>query len=120
MVEARGLKRRDEFQVFDFTNNLLCPDGWLGAINPQGVNHTAKRRPFHSPKRQFERFQRTLSSRLPNYSNPPTHGGALVAGVLASAELRQIWEAELAVMRDRIRAMRIGLVDALKAQVEAK
>jgi len=51
-----------------------------------------------------------------NYSNPPTHGGALVAGVLASAELRQIWEAELAVMRDRIRAMRIGLVDALKAQ----
>ncbi|HYO26890.1 MAG TPA: amino acid aminotransferase [Azonexus sp.] len=51
-----------------------------------------------------------------NYSNPPTHGGTLVSGVLASAELRQIWEAELAVMRDRIRAMRIGLVDALKAQ----
>ena len=51
-----------------------------------------------------------------NYSNPPTHGGALVAGVLASAELRQMWETELAGMRDRIRAMRTGLVDALKAQ----
>ena len=49
-----------------------------------------------------------------NYSNPPTHGGALVAGVLALAELRAQWEAELAGMRDRIRAMRTGLVDAIK------
>ncbi|MCL2345797.1 MAG: aspartate/tyrosine/aromatic aminotransferase [Desulfobulbus sp.] len=49
-----------------------------------------------------------------NYSNPPTHGGALVAGVLASAELRAQWESELAGMRDRIRAMRSGLVDAIK------
>ena len=50
-----------------------------------------------------------------NYSNPPIHGGALVAGVLASAELRAQWEAELAGMRDRIRAMRTGLVEAVKA-----
>ena len=51
-----------------------------------------------------------------NYSNPPTHGGALVAAVLASPELRQQWETDLAGMRARIRAMRIGLVDAIKAQ----
>ncbi len=51
-----------------------------------------------------------------NYSNPPIHGGALVAGVLASPELRQMWETELAGMRDRIRSMRTGLVDAIKAQ----
>jgi len=51
-----------------------------------------------------------------NYSNPPIHGGALVAAVLASPELRQMWENELAGMRDRIRAMRTGLVDAIKAQ----
>ena len=50
-----------------------------------------------------------------NYSNPHTHGAALVAGVLASTELRAQWEAELAGMRDRIRAMRTGLVDAIKA-----
>ncbi|MCP5269059.1 MAG: aspartate/tyrosine/aromatic aminotransferase [Zoogloeaceae bacterium] len=50
-----------------------------------------------------------------NYSNPPIHGGALVAAVLSSPELRQIWEQELAGMRDRIRAMRTGLVDAIKA-----
>jgi len=51
-----------------------------------------------------------------NYSNPPIHGGALVAGVLASPELRQMWETELAGMRDRIRGMRTGLVEAIKAQ----
>ncbi len=50
-----------------------------------------------------------------NYSNPPIHGGALVAAVLASPELRAMWEQELAGMRDRIRAMRTGLVDAIKA-----
>ncbi|HTY99979.1 MAG TPA: amino acid aminotransferase [Rhodocyclaceae bacterium] len=51
-----------------------------------------------------------------NYSNPPTHGGAVVAAVLASTELRQMWENELAGMRDRIRAMRAGLVDKLKSR----
>jgi aromatic-amino-acid transaminase len=50
-----------------------------------------------------------------NYSNPPTHGGAIVAACLASPELRQIWEDELGGMRDRIRAMRSSLVDKLKA-----
>jgi aromatic-amino-acid transaminase len=50
-----------------------------------------------------------------NYSNPPTHGGAVVAAVLASPELRQQWEDELAGMRDRIRAMRNSLVDRLTA-----
>ncbi|HJV05848.1 MAG TPA: amino acid aminotransferase [Chromobacteriaceae bacterium] len=51
-----------------------------------------------------------------NYSNPPIHGGAIVAAVLSTPELRQMWEDELAGMRDRIRAMRTGLVEAIKAQ----
>ncbi len=51
-----------------------------------------------------------------NYSNPPTHGGAIVGAVLSSPELRQEWETELAGMRDRIRAMRSGLVEAIKAE----
>lgn len=50
-----------------------------------------------------------------NYSNPPIHGGAVVAAVLGSSELRQMWEDELAGMRDRIRAMRTGLVEAIQA-----
>ncbi|HEX5127962.1 MAG TPA: amino acid aminotransferase [Rhodocyclaceae bacterium] len=51
-----------------------------------------------------------------NYSNPPTHGGAIVAAVLATPELRKQWEDELAGMRVRIRAMRMALVDKLAAR----
>lgn len=51
-----------------------------------------------------------------NYSNPPIHGGAIVAAVLNSPELRQMWEDELAGMRERIRAMRTSLVEQLKAE----
>ena len=50
-----------------------------------------------------------------NYSNPPIHGGAVVAAVLNNPELRTQWEQELAEMRVRIKAMRQKLVDGLKA-----
>ena len=50
-----------------------------------------------------------------NYSNPPTHGGTVVAMVLNTPELRALWEIELAEMRGRIKAMRHKLVDGLKA-----
>ncbi len=50
-----------------------------------------------------------------NYSNPPTHGAAVVATVLDTPELRALWEQELGEMRTRIRAMRQRLVDGLKA-----
>ena len=50
-----------------------------------------------------------------NYSNPPTHGGAVVASVLNNPELRALWEKELGNMRVRIKEMRQKLVDGLKA-----
>ena len=49
-----------------------------------------------------------------NYSNPPTHGGQVVATALATPELRKLWEDELAAMRVRIREMRQALVQKLK------
>ena len=51
-----------------------------------------------------------------NYSNPPTHGGSIVAAVLGDPKLRALWEEELAEMRNRIKAMRKALVDGLKAR----
>jgi aromatic-amino-acid transaminase len=51
-----------------------------------------------------------------NYSNPPTHGGAIVSTVLNTPELRALWANELAGMRDRIRTMRHQLVEKLHAQ----
>lgn len=50
-----------------------------------------------------------------NYSNPPTHGGSVVAMVLNTPELRLLWEQELANMRTRIRQMRVLLVANLKS-----
>ena len=55
-----------------------------------------------------------------NYSNPASHGGSIVDTVLASQELTAEWLGELAVMRDRIKAMRGALVSGLKSRgVEA-
>ena len=60
---------------------------------------------------QLKRVVRT------NYSNPPTHGGQIVAMVLTTTELRALWETELAGMRDRIRAMRSHLVEKLSTRL---
>lgn len=49
-----------------------------------------------------------------NYSNPPTHGGTVVATVLNTPELRALWEKELGDMRTRIKQMRVALVEKLK------
>ena len=59
---------------------------------------------------QLKRVVRT------NYSNPPTHGGKVVATVLSTPELRKLWEEELAGMRVRIREMRGAMVEKLKAK----
>jgi aromatic-amino-acid transaminase len=55
-----------------------------------------------------------------NYSNPPTHGGQVVATALATPELRKMWEDELAGMRVRIREMRQSLVQKLKAKAPSQ
>jgi aromatic-amino-acid transaminase len=57
---------------------------------------------------QLKRVVRT------NYSNPPMHGGKVVATVLSTPELRQLWEDELAQMRVRIKQMRDALVQKLR------
>lgn len=55
-----------------------------------------------------------------NYSNPPMHGGQLVATVLTDPTLRPMWEAEVVAMRDRIQAMRKALHDVLVAKVPGR
>ena len=49
------------------------------------------------------------------YSNPPTHGAAVVAAILPDPELRAAWELELAGMRERIKSMRKALLAGLDA-----
>lgn len=55
-----------------------------------------------------------------NYSNPPLHGGQIVARVLTDPELRPMWEKEVIAMRDRIQAMRKQLHDVLSAKLPGR
>ena len=64
--------------------------------------------------RVLSQLKRTVRT---NYSNPPTHGGQIVATVLTSPELRAMWEKELGQMRERIREMRRELVEKLGARL---
>ena len=47
------------------------------------------------------------------YSSPPVHGADIAARVLTQSSLRQQWQNEVYEMRDRIKAMRQQLHDAL-------
>lgn len=49
-----------------------------------------------------------------NYSNPPAHGGAVVAEILHDDALATVWREELTEMRDRINGLRRDFVEALK------
>jgi len=60
---------------------------------------------------QLKRIVRT------NYSNPPTHGGKIVVAVLGNPALRKMWEDELGGMRERIKKMRVKLVESIEARV---
>lgn len=51
-----------------------------------------------------------------NYSNPPSHGSAVVAEILNDPELYALWESELADMRTRIHEMRGLFVNTLRAK----
>ena len=48
-----------------------------------------------------------------NFSNPPSHGGAIVATVLNDPQLRAQWEREVGEMRDRINGLRHLFVETL-------
>lgn len=52
-----------------------------------------------------------------NYSNPPSHGGAIVEAILSDGELRTQWEGELAEMRERINGMRQLYTELMSARI---
>ncbi len=50
------------------------------------------------------------------YSNPPAHGEAIVSAIFDDADLRKLWESEVAAMRQRIAGVRTSFVAGLKAR----
>ncbi len=65
-------------------------------------------------KRVLSNLKRIIRT---NYSNPPTHGGQVIASILADPEARKLWDRELGGMRDRIKAMRQSLVEGIHRRV---
>ena len=55
-----------------------------------------------------------------SYSSPPIYGGQIVARVLGDAELRPLWESEVAAMRERILGMRRQLHAVLTARLPGR
>ncbi len=55
-----------------------------------------------------------------NYSSPPIHAGLVVARVLGDAQLRALWESEVAQMRERIAGMRRSLHGVLAAKLPGR
>ncbi len=55
-----------------------------------------------------------------NYSNPPSHGGAIVKEILADSALRKQWEDELSAMRNRINGMRTLFADTMAQKLPNK
>lgn len=60
--------------------------------------------------RAFSQLKAVIRS---NYSNPPAHGAAIVATILADDVLRNMWKQELSSMRERIKHMRQLFVKTL-------
>ena len=81
----------------------------VGALSIVAVNTEEAARVLS----QLKRVVRT------NYSNPPMHGGQVVATALSTPALRQMWERELAAMRVRIREMRELMVAKLAEKAPA-
>jgi aspartate aminotransferase len=61
-------------------------------------------------KTAFSQVKYTIRA---NYSNPPSHGAAVVATILSNDALRTIWIQELTDMRQRIQRMRQLFVNTL-------
>ncbi|MBK0001869.1 amino acid aminotransferase [Erwinia sp. S38] len=59
-------------------------------------------------------FSQVKATIRANYSNPPSHGAAVVATILSNTALRALWEQELADMRQRIQRMRQLFVNTLQ------
>jgi aromatic-amino-acid transaminase len=109
-VRAFATSGAEFFVASSFSKSFSLYGERVGAL-------TIVTRSADESKRVLSQLKRVIRT---NYSNPPTHGGALVAAVLGSAELRARWETELGAMRARIKEMREALVDLLEKRVPGR
>jgi aromatic-amino-acid transaminase len=89
-----------------FSKNFGLYNERVGAITIKSATQEATDKAFSHLKTAIRQI----------YSNPPSHGGAVVATVMNNPELRKEWEGEVAEIRQRIKQMRELFVATLKAK----
>ena len=89
-----------------FSKNFGLYNERVGAITIKGATQETVDKAFSHVKIVIRQI----------YSNPPSHGGAIVATIMNSPELRKEWEGEVAEIRQRIKQMRELFVTTLKAK----
>jgi aspartate aminotransferase/aromatic-amino-acid transaminase len=89
-----------------FSKNFGLYNERVGAITLKGASKETIDKAFSNLKTVIRQI----------YSNPPSHGGAIVVTVMKDAALRAEWEKEVAQIRARIAEMRTLFVDTLKAK----
>jgi len=89
-----------------FSKNFGLYNERCGALTAVGASSGAAQKAFSHIKACIRA----------NYSNPPSHGGAIVTTILSDPELRKLWESEVRAMRDRINGMRKLFVETLKTK----
>jgi aspartate/tyrosine/aromatic aminotransferase len=108
--DARGLmallERVDTLLVASsFSKNFALYDERVGALSIVGAD-VAETRSLLSHAKGVVRA---------NYSNPPAHGGEIVATILGDESLHARWLDEVAAMRGRINGNRRRFVEGLQA-----
>jgi aspartate/tyrosine/aromatic aminotransferase len=108
--DARGLvalleRGRTMLVASSFSKNFALYDERVGALSIVGSD-AAESATLLSHAKAVVRA---------NYSNPPAHGGEIVATILADDGLRARWVAEVAAMRERINLNRRKFVAGLEA-----
>ncbi len=108
--DARGLmtllaRERTMLVASSFSKNFALYDERVGALSIVGADAAETATLLSHAK----------SAVRANYSNPPAHGGEIVATVLADEELRARWIDEVGMMRDRINGNRARFVAGLGA-----
>lgn len=74
----------------------------------------------HSPKVAARIESKVRTFVRTNYSNPPVHGARIIRTILESAPLKELWEQELAAMRERISEMRRAFASALGSRISTR
>ncbi len=108
--DARGLRALLEragtlLVASSFSKNFALYDERVGALGIVGADTTETQTLLSHAKGVVRA----------NYSNPPAHGGEIVATILGDDELRARWVEEVATMRGRINGNRAAFVAGLQA-----